>query len=261
MPGGESLPSYEVMAALVASLRRELAEAACALKQARAEVAEARERIALGMQLIRRRERIQRLDSRLNDGPATTLCHPANGRGVPGIESESEFPTGAPPPIDVVLSRRRPDPRTHGIHDLIRSKRSGRVSKDMHHLPEEELVTHLFRHGDLLLLFVVGEHLDLPERKLGAHVSGKPVHRTAHCLARRVSIPLTANVRMAAEKILRTPVHFGASWRKAQQVAAKPPREGLTDRSPSVVVPKRRRGWTFLRSLRIRGRRPSGLKT
>jgi septal ring factor EnvC (AmiA/AmiB activator) len=44
--GKEEPPSYEVLAALVASLRRELAEAAAALEQARAELAQARERIA-----------------------------------------------------------------------------------------------------------------------------------------------------------------------------------------------------------------------
>ena len=46
MPGEEGPPSYEVLAALVASLRRELAEAVTALNQARAELAGARERIA-----------------------------------------------------------------------------------------------------------------------------------------------------------------------------------------------------------------------
>jgi transposase len=46
VPGEEEPPSYEVLAALVASLRRELAEAAAALEQARAELAGARERIA-----------------------------------------------------------------------------------------------------------------------------------------------------------------------------------------------------------------------
>ena len=46
VPGEEGPPSYEVLAALVASLRRELAEAVMALEQARAELAGARERIA-----------------------------------------------------------------------------------------------------------------------------------------------------------------------------------------------------------------------
>ena len=46
MPGEQETPPYEVLAGLVASLRRELAEAAAALEQARAELAQARERIA-----------------------------------------------------------------------------------------------------------------------------------------------------------------------------------------------------------------------
>jgi transposase len=46
VPGEEGPPSYEVLAALVVSLRRELAGAAAAAEQARAELAEARERIA-----------------------------------------------------------------------------------------------------------------------------------------------------------------------------------------------------------------------
>jgi len=46
VPGDEGPPSYEVLAALVVSLRGELAEAAGALEQARAELADAREQIA-----------------------------------------------------------------------------------------------------------------------------------------------------------------------------------------------------------------------
>ena len=47
MPGDEEEPPpYEVLAALVASLRRELAGAVAALGQARADLARARERIA-----------------------------------------------------------------------------------------------------------------------------------------------------------------------------------------------------------------------
>jgi transcription elongation GreA/GreB family factor len=42
----EEPPPYEVLAALVASLRRELAEAMTALERARAELAHAQERIA-----------------------------------------------------------------------------------------------------------------------------------------------------------------------------------------------------------------------
>jgi transposase len=46
VPGDEEPPPYEVLAALVASLRRELADALGALEETRAEVAGARERIA-----------------------------------------------------------------------------------------------------------------------------------------------------------------------------------------------------------------------
>ena len=46
MPGEEGPPSYEVLAAVVASLRGELAEAVAALGQARAELAGARKQIA-----------------------------------------------------------------------------------------------------------------------------------------------------------------------------------------------------------------------
>jgi transposase len=46
VPGEEGPPSYEVLAAVVASLRRELAEAVAAVTQTRVELAEARERIA-----------------------------------------------------------------------------------------------------------------------------------------------------------------------------------------------------------------------
>jgi transposase len=46
VPGEEGPPSYEVLAVVAASLRRELAEAVAALAQTRVELAEARERIA-----------------------------------------------------------------------------------------------------------------------------------------------------------------------------------------------------------------------
>jgi hypothetical protein len=46
VPGDEGPPPYEVLAALVASLRGELADALTALEQARAELAGARVRIA-----------------------------------------------------------------------------------------------------------------------------------------------------------------------------------------------------------------------
>ena len=46
MPGEEGPPPYEVLAALAASLRRELAGGAAALEHARADLVQARERIA-----------------------------------------------------------------------------------------------------------------------------------------------------------------------------------------------------------------------
>jgi hypothetical protein len=46
VPGDEGPPPYEVLAELVASLRRELAEAVGALEQVRSELRQARERIA-----------------------------------------------------------------------------------------------------------------------------------------------------------------------------------------------------------------------
>jgi chromosome segregation ATPase len=46
VPAEQEPPSYEVLAGLVASLRRELAETVTAVEQARAELAQARERIA-----------------------------------------------------------------------------------------------------------------------------------------------------------------------------------------------------------------------
>ena len=58
MPGDEEPPPSEVLTALVASLRRELAEAVAALEQARSELARARERIA-------------ELETRLKQNPRT----------------------------------------------------------------------------------------------------------------------------------------------------------------------------------------------
>lgn len=77
MPGDESPPSYEVLAELVASLRRELAEAAGALQQARAELAEARERIA-------------ELQARLRQTPRNSSKPPSSeglGKPTPGPRS------------------------------------------------------------------------------------------------------------------------------------------------------------------------------
>ena len=68
MPGDEGPPSYEVLAALVVSLRCELAEAAGALEQARAELAEAREQIA-------------ELEARLRQNPRNS-SRPPSGEGL-----------------------------------------------------------------------------------------------------------------------------------------------------------------------------------
>jgi transposase len=71
VPGDEEPPPYEVLAALVASLRRELAEAAGALDRARAELAEARERIA-------------ELEARLRQNPRNSSKPPSSeGLGKP----------------------------------------------------------------------------------------------------------------------------------------------------------------------------------
>ena len=73
VPGvpGEQEPPYEVLAALVASLRRELADAVAALGQARAELAEARERIA-------------ELEARLKQNPRNSSRPPSSeGLGKP----------------------------------------------------------------------------------------------------------------------------------------------------------------------------------
>jgi transposase len=65
MPGEEEPPPYEVLAALVASLRRELAEMAGVLAQARRELAGARERIA-------------ELEARLNQSPRNSSKPPSS---------------------------------------------------------------------------------------------------------------------------------------------------------------------------------------
>jgi len=68
---GEQEPPYEVLAALVASLRRELADAVAALGQARAELAQARERIA-------------ELEARLKQNPRNSSKPPSSeGLGKP----------------------------------------------------------------------------------------------------------------------------------------------------------------------------------
>ena len=68
MLGYESRPSYEVLAALVASLRRELAEAAGVLEQARAE-------------LVDPRGRITELEARLRQTPRNS-SRPPSGEGL-----------------------------------------------------------------------------------------------------------------------------------------------------------------------------------
>jgi hypothetical protein len=68
VPGDEEPPSSEVLTALVASLRRELAGAVAALGQARSELAQARERIA-------------ELETRLKQNPRK-LLQAAVGRGT-----------------------------------------------------------------------------------------------------------------------------------------------------------------------------------
>jgi transposase len=72
-PGDEGLPSYEVLGALVASLRRELADAVAALAETRAELTEARERIA-------------ELEARLRQNPRNSSRPPSSeglGKAAP----------------------------------------------------------------------------------------------------------------------------------------------------------------------------------
>ena len=66
VPGDEEPPPYEVLAGLVASLRRELAGAAAALAQATAELAQATAELAQATaELAQARERIAGLEARL----------------------------------------------------------------------------------------------------------------------------------------------------------------------------------------------------
>jgi transposase len=75
VPGDEEPPPYEVLAALVASLRRELAETVAVLEQARAELAGARERIA-------------ELEARLRQDPRNSSRPPSSeGLGKPAPRS------------------------------------------------------------------------------------------------------------------------------------------------------------------------------
>jgi transposase len=71
VPAGQHLPPYEVLAALVASLRHELADSQAALAQAAAELARARERIA-------------ELEARLRQTPRNSSARPSGeGLGKP----------------------------------------------------------------------------------------------------------------------------------------------------------------------------------
>jgi transposase len=75
--GDEGPPPYEVLVALVASLRQELAETVGALEQARAELAEARERIA-------------ELEARLKQNPRNSSKPPSSeGLGKPAPRPRS----------------------------------------------------------------------------------------------------------------------------------------------------------------------------
>jgi transposase len=77
VPGDEEPPPYEVLAALVASLRRELAEAVAAVEQARSELAQARERIA-------------ELETRLRQNPRNSSRPPSSeGLGKPAPRPRS----------------------------------------------------------------------------------------------------------------------------------------------------------------------------
>ena len=77
MSGEEERPPYEVLAALVASLRRELAGAAAALGHARSELAQARERIA-------------ELETRLKQNPRNSSRPPSSeGLGKPAPRPRS----------------------------------------------------------------------------------------------------------------------------------------------------------------------------
>jgi hypothetical protein len=75
VPGDEEPPPSEVLAALVASLRRELAGAVAALGQARSELAQARERIA-------------ELETRLRQNPRNS-SRAAVGRGTGQAAAEA----------------------------------------------------------------------------------------------------------------------------------------------------------------------------
>jgi len=75
VPGDQGLPPYDVLAALVVSLRGELAEAQAALAGARAELERAQERIA-------------DLEARLAQSPRNSSRPPSSeGLGEPALRS------------------------------------------------------------------------------------------------------------------------------------------------------------------------------
>jgi transposase len=77
VPGDEGPPSYDVLAALVVWLRRELADAVAALEETRAELAQARERIA-------------ELQARLRQNPRNSSTPPSSeGLGKPAPKPRS----------------------------------------------------------------------------------------------------------------------------------------------------------------------------
>jgi transposase len=82
VPVDQGLPSYEVLAALVVSLRQELAGAQAALAQVTGELAETR------AELGRARERIAELEARLKQNPRNSSKPPSSeGLGKPAARS------------------------------------------------------------------------------------------------------------------------------------------------------------------------------
>ena len=90
MPGEQEPPPNEVLAALVVSLRRELADAAGALEQARSELAQAREQIT-------------ELEARLRQNPRSSSGPPSSE----GLGKPSPWPA-------VAAEEKRPQARRAG---------------------------------------------------------------------------------------------------------------------------------------------------